>query len=73
MPESDRNYLAYLVRLWREDQATPWRASLQAPGDGGSLHFSSLAALFTFLQEQTHTSGPAYDRLIAGDTTTPSD
>lgn len=51
------HYRAYLLRLWRDDEAAPWRASLKdalrAAPDGRALTFSSIEGLFAFLEEQT--------------------
>ena len=43
-------YDAYLVRLWRDSQQSPWRASAQSVEDGEIIHFSNLAALCAFLE-----------------------
>lgn len=53
MFRKDGNYLAYLLRLWRENETTPWRASLEAPGQPEPLVFSGLVALLRFLEAQT--------------------
>jgi hypothetical protein len=50
------NYHAYLLRLWREDVDTPWRASLQEAHAGQSFNFASVAQLIAFIEEQTHAS-----------------
>ncbi len=47
------NYLAFLLRLWREDEATPWRATLENPHNGERHSFSSLEKLYAFLEERT--------------------
>jgi hypothetical protein len=48
-------YRSYLLRLWtvREQGQVVWRASLEHPHTGERLHFTSLARLFAFLQDQT--------------------
>lgn len=46
------NYHAYLLRLWREDDATPWRASLENPHTGERIHFANDKQLYAFLHEQ---------------------
>ena len=53
MPQKRPDYLSFLLRLWRDSDSTPWRASLEAPGGGEALHLPSLAALFAFLTQQT--------------------
>lgn len=50
--ESD-NYRAFLLRFWRDDAHSPWRATLENPHTSESLGFSSMATLFAFLQELT--------------------
>jgi hypothetical protein len=49
-----REYVAYLLRLWRErsDELTRWRASLQDPHSGERVGFASLEELFDFLHRQ---------------------
>ena len=51
--EIKHTYLAYLLRLWRDDESTPWRASLENPHTGERKIFSSLKKLVEYLQEQT--------------------
>jgi hypothetical protein len=51
--KSPANYQAVLVRLWREDTASPWRASAQRAGGEDVLRFASLEHLFVFLHQQT--------------------
>lgn len=48
-------YLAYLVRLWREDAHT-WRASVEDPHTGERHTFASVEALLAYLKEQTKRS-----------------
>lgn len=50
------NYRAVLVRLWRDDVASPWRASAQAAGSEEVLRFACLEHLFVHLQQQTRES-----------------
>lgn len=47
------NYHAVLVRMWRDDVASPWRASAQRAEGEDVLRFASLEHLFVFLLEQT--------------------
>jgi hypothetical protein len=49
-----RDYLSYLLRLWRvgKEEAV-WRASLESPHTGERIGFASLDELFAFLREQT--------------------
>lgn len=51
---SDR-YLSYLLRLWRTETGAlgEWRASLQQPGSDEQHAFSSLEALFAYLDDRS--------------------
>jgi len=51
----ERNYIAYLLRLWREQggESTRWRASLQDPHAGERVGFAHLEDLFDFLRRET--------------------
>lgn len=48
-----REYMAYLLRLWREKQDGSWRATLENPNNGERAGFATLADLVTFLAEKT--------------------
>ena len=58
--EEQRDYLSYLLRLWRAgDAETPmWRAALKAVGSGEHMGFASLADLFAFLENETGSPSP---------------
>lgn len=45
-----KKYMAFLLRLWRENETTPWRATLENPHTGVRQGFSDPKSLFTFLQ-----------------------
>jgi hypothetical protein len=49
-------YYSYLLRLWLpgDEGEVSWRASLDDPRTGERLGFSSLEALFIYLQEQVN-------------------
>ncbi len=50
-----REYLSYLLRLWRVGtEKAVWRASLESPHGGERIGFASLDALFAFLRQQTN-------------------
>ena len=55
MPEDQRTYQAYLLRLWRVNtgRATIWHASLEDPQTGARQGFADLKGLLAFLEEQT--------------------
>jgi hypothetical protein len=46
-------YQAYLLRLWRENEADPWRASLEDPHTGERRSFASLPRLLFYLAQET--------------------
>ena len=55
-PREQRDYLSYLLRLWRvNEEKTVWRASLESSHTGGRRGFASLDDLFDFLRSQTGT------------------
>jgi hypothetical protein len=43
-------YHAYLLRLWRESNALPWRAELVSPHTGEKRHFATEGQLLDFLR-----------------------
>jgi hypothetical protein len=47
------DYCSYMLRLWRDGAAAPWRASLETPGRAATQMFPDLEALFDFLRAQT--------------------
>jgi len=55
MAEEQRDYLSYLLRLWRVCSAGKhvWRASLETPGTGERRGFARLKELFAFLEAET--------------------
>jgi hypothetical protein len=56
------HYQAYLVRLWREDIATPWRVVVTYVPTGEKRHFASLDACFAFIVAGAETAvGPQKD------------
>ena len=54
MPNSDStttiHYQSYLLRLWRENPDSPWRASLESVTTGERQVFARLDALLAFLE-----------------------
>lgn len=63
MTKARTNYLAYLLRLWCEDDEATWRATLESAHTGERRGFADLAALLAFLNETTgsapdHTADP---------------
>lgn len=47
------NYFSYLLRLWREGDTAPWRASLEDPHTGQRRNFARLQDLFEVIEEET--------------------
>jgi len=48
----ETNHQSYLLRLWRNGPAEPWRASLCNALTGEQFHFADPVQVFSFLQEQ---------------------
>jgi len=51
----------YLLRLWREHEAAPWRAALRPTDGGAPLGFGDLEALADFLLRLTEDQPSADD------------
>ncbi|RME45195.1 MAG: hypothetical protein D6796_10805 [Caldilineae bacterium] len=50
MPDSPyRHYRSYLLRLWRDGEHAPWRASLENTLTRKRYNFPTLKKLFEFL------------------------
>ncbi len=47
------NYLAYLLRLRRDSESAPWRATVENPHTGEHRGFANLRQLIAFLEAQT--------------------
>ena len=52
-------YTAYVLRLWRDGPAAPWRAVLECARTGERHAFAELADLFAFLEAETGADPPA--------------
>lgn len=63
------NYQAYLLRLWREHQKGPWRASLEEAQSRKKRNFANVASLMAFIEKQTRDSRTA--QIEGGDSTEP--
>jgi hypothetical protein len=48
------NYHAYLIRIWRDNEQVPWRATLIMPKTGKQYSFSSFEQAMVFLEERLH-------------------
>lgn len=56
----EADYMAFMIRLWRERNMTSWRATLESPHTGERYGFADLETLFAFIQSQTNeTTTPA--------------
>jgi hypothetical protein len=53
MPEKNRNYLSYLLRIWKDSADGEWHATLQDVFSGDCYHFATLFELYVNLQELT--------------------
>ena len=63
-----RDYLSYLLRLWRVGkQKAVWRASLESPHTGERIGFASLGDLFDHLTALTQGAAP-FDHLPGEET-----
>ncbi len=51
--EKRPNYKAYLLRLWREDDSAPWRATLEDSRTGERVGFAKPKQLTAFLLQLT--------------------
>lgn len=51
------DYFACLLRIWREGEDSPWRASLQDPHTGELTHFASPQQAFVFIEKQMNEEG----------------
>lgn len=45
-------YQSYLLRLWRDNPQSPWRASLQSSATEELQHFATAEELWTYLMAQ---------------------
>ena len=50
---SKREYMAYLLRLWRENRDGSWRALLENPNTEERFGFANLNELIEFLENKT--------------------
>lgn len=53
MRDNQEQYQAYLVRLWRVDGRSPWRAAVKLAASGEEVNFAGVAELWAYLAEQT--------------------
>jgi len=48
-----KEYIAFLLRLWRDGEMSSWRATLENPHNGKKYGFADLKNLFDFLIKET--------------------
>lgn len=53
---SSADYLAYMLRFWREDPGASWRAAVEDPHTGEKHSFAAPDHLWAFLQEKLSNS-----------------
>jgi len=62
------DYQCYLLRLRRDGEQRPWRASLHSAATGTLHHFAEIAYLIAFIEEQTSgVEEPAGDEQAQGE------
>jgi hypothetical protein len=49
MSPSSHLYHSFLLRLWRDDETSPWRVQLEDPHTGERRGFSSMEKMVEFL------------------------
>ena len=62
-----RDYFAYLLRLWRASGVEPaaWRMSLEDPHTGERIGFANLESLFAFLKAQMGDDADREERSVS--------
>ncbi len=61
-------YAAYVLRVWRDGPAAPWRAVLECARTGEQHPFARLADLYAFLDAETGTArAPVLENDDTGD------
>jgi hypothetical protein len=61
--QGQREYLSYLLRLWRADaEGTSWRASLESVASGETVSFATLHLLWDYLLGETADGAAVNDR-----------
>jgi hypothetical protein len=48
----NRRYHAYLLRIWREDEGTPWRLQIEDSRTHETVGFPTLIKLLAYLDDQ---------------------
>jgi hypothetical protein len=50
------SYQAYLLRIWRDNEKSPWRAMLESTHTGCRHNFADVEQLISFLLAETEVS-----------------
>lgn len=50
-------YFSYLLRIWRDHQQAPWRASLESTATGVVRRFGEVEGMWAFIQAQLELPG----------------
>ncbi|CAG0929847.1 hypothetical protein TFLX_01429 [Thermoflexales bacterium] len=53
MPVPRSRQFTYILRVWREDADTPWRAAVQSAATGDRTYFAALEDVCRFLHTLT--------------------
>ena len=61
MKKSSSLYQSFLLRIWRDDERTPWRVQLEDPHSGEQHGFSTMRKMFEFLEQQMGETGDGND------------
>jgi hypothetical protein len=54
--KQESNYLAFLVRLRRDNESAPWRVTIEDPHSGEKRGFAGLAEFMAYLAAVTGTA-----------------
>ena len=52
MKNPSSHYQSYLLRIWRDDEHTPWRIQLEDPRSGHQQGFSTMRKMVEFLEQK---------------------
>lgn len=69
MPVPRSRQFTYILRVWREDADTPWRAAVQSAVTGDRIYFAALEDVCSFLRTLTGAAPPTSASPAHDDTT----
>ncbi|GAB4581706.1 MAG: hypothetical protein Fur0022_44560 [Anaerolineales bacterium] len=58
MPPPLSHYHSFLLRIWRDDEQTPWRVQLEDPHTGERRGFTSIEQMVTYLDKHLEAPVP---------------